>query len=198
MKPGIEYRRIHKKYGNIAEQVNIGGKEFRVRSQGEKRLAQYLELLKVGGYIKDWAFEQTTFKTSAGDPFWIVDFDVLNNDGSFEYWEFKGAVKQQDITKLQLLFETRPEVQINFVFESRTSAAKFSRRKVARHCKGIWIQSTSGKGLTEFDGKTPRKRAKSLRGLRRACDLPSVRTITPETLKTKARRLKSNVNFKDL
>jgi hypothetical protein len=163
--PGIEYmgfetnRKIHKKYGNISEDVVIGGKEFKVRSQGEKRLAQYLELLKIGGYIKDWAFEQTNFKTSDGDSFWLVDFDVLNNDGSFEYMEFKGAVKQQDITKLQLLFEARPEVQISFVFENRTSAAKFARRKVSRRCKGIFIQSASGKGLTEFDGRTPRHKA---------------------------------------
>lgn len=151
-------KRIHKKYGNIAEDVTIGGKSFRVRSQGEKRLAQYLELLKAGGYIKDWAFEQTTFRTSAGDPFYLVDFDVLNNDGTFEYMEFKGAVKQRDITKLQLLFECRPEVKLSMVFENKSSAAKFARRKVSRFCKGIFVQSRNGKGLTEFDGNAPRKR----------------------------------------
>ena len=150
-------KRIHKKYGNITEDVTIGGKSFRVRSQGEKRLAEYLELLKIGGYIKDWAFEQTTFRTTAGDPFYIVDFDVLNNDGSFEYYEFKGMFKQSDATKLQLLFECRPEVKLTMVLESRKEAAKFSRRKVSRFCK-IFIQSTSCKGLIEFDGTTPRKK----------------------------------------
>ena len=151
-------KRINKKYGNISETVTIGGKTCKFRSQGEKRLAWYLEVLKLSRFIKDWAFEQTTFKTSTDENFWLVDFDVLNNDGTFEYYEFKGAVKQQDITKLQLLFECRPEVQITFVFESRTSAAKFARRKVSRQCKAIMMQSTAGKGLTEFDGKSPRKR----------------------------------------
>jgi hypothetical protein len=148
---------IHKKYSNISETVNVGGKTCKFRSQGEKRLAQYLELLKVGGYIKDWAFEQTMFKTSSGDNFWLVDFDVLNNDGTFEYYEFKGAVKQRDITKLQLLFESNPDTVVTFVFENRNSAAKFARRKVSNLCKGIFLQSTSGKGLTEFDGKSSRQ-----------------------------------------
>jgi len=149
-------KRIRKKYGNIAETVEIGGKRCKFRSQGEKRLAQYLELLKIGGYIKDWAFEQTQFKTSNDEKFWLVDFDVLNTDGTFEYYEFKGAVKQQDITKLQLLFEVKPEVQITFVFEDKRSAAKLHRRKVAKQLKAIMIQTA--KGLTEFDGKLPRKR----------------------------------------
>lgn len=191
-------RKTHRKFGNISEEVCIGGKTFRVDSQGEKRLAEYLELLKIGGYIKDWAREQTTFRTSDGDPFWKVDFDVLNNDGSFCYYEFKGPVQQGDITKLQLLFECRPEVQIHFVFENKTSAAKFARRKVSRRCKGIWIQSTSGKGLTEFDGKTPRKRAKSLRGLRRTREKGKsdpYRTDIPETILRKARRLKRDNRF---
>ena len=151
-------KRIHKKYGNIAEECTVGDKHCRFRSQGEKRLAYYLETLKLGGYIRDWAFEQTKFTTAAGDGFWLVDFDVLNNDGTFEYYEFKGAVKQQDITKLQLLFECKPEVIMTFVFENRRSAAKLSRRKISRQLKAIMIQSTSGKGLTEFDGKTPRRK----------------------------------------
>ena len=40
-------KRIHKKYGNISETVYIGGKWLTVRSQGEKRLAQYLEMGRV-------------------------------------------------------------------------------------------------------------------------------------------------------
>lgn len=149
-------KRIHKKYGNISETVSIGGKLCKFRSQGEKRLAQYLELLKIGGHIKDWAFEQTTFVTGNGDKFWLVDFDVLNNDGTFEYLEYKGAVKQQDITKLQLLFECKPEVQLTFVFESKASAVKLSRRKISRQLKSIKIQTAAG--LMEFDGRPPKKR----------------------------------------
>lgn len=146
---------IHKKYGNLSETSTIGGKHCNFRSRGEKRLAQYLELLKIGGYIKDWAFEQTLFKTSDGDKFWLVDFDVLNNDGTFCYYEFKGMVKQQDVTKLQLLFETRPEVKLTMVFESRISAAKLARRKISRY---FLIKILTARGLMEFDNRLPQKR----------------------------------------
>ena len=151
-------KRIIKKYGNISESCQIGDKVCNFRSQGEKRLAQYLELLKLSGHIRDWAFEQTTFKTSAGEKFWIVDFDVLNNDGTFEYYEFKGMFKQSDATKLQLLYECKPDIQLTYVFENKREAGKLSRRKVSRQLKAIMIQSTSGKGLTEFDGRVPKKR----------------------------------------
>ena len=149
-------KRIHKKFGNISQTVTIGGKECRFRSLGEKRLANYLELLKISGHIQDWAFEQTTFRTSAGEPFYIVDFDILNTDGTFEYMEFKGMYKQSDNTKLQLLFECKPEIQFTMVFEDRTSAAKFARRKVSRFCKRVCL--LTARGLMDFDGKTTRKR----------------------------------------
>lgn len=154
-------KRITKHYNNRGEWVTIGGKTFHVDSQGEKRLAQHLELLKIGGYIKDWAREQTTFRSATGEPFWKVDFDVLNNDGTFEYWEFKGKMEQGVVLKLELLLAMRPEVCIKMIFESRSDAAKLAKRKVGQRLLSegkIFIQSTSGKGLTEFDGRTPRKR----------------------------------------
>lgn len=147
-----------RKFGNKPETCYIGEKECKFRSQGEKRLAWYLEALKMSGHIKDWAFEQTTFYTAAGERFYLVDFDVRNNDDSFEYYEFKGMFKQEDATKLKLLFESKPEVQLTMVFENKRQAAKFARRKVSKQCKAIMMQSVSRIGLTEFDGKTPRKR----------------------------------------
>lgn len=150
-------KRITRKFGNRTETATVGGKECNFRSQGEKRTAQYLELLKIGGYIKDWAFEQTTFHFPTGGRY-LVDFDILNNDGSFEYYEFKGLFKREDSLKLELLFAHRPEVQLTYIFECKRQAAKLARRKVSRQLKAIMIQSTSGKGMTEFDGKCPAKK----------------------------------------
>lgn len=150
-------KRITRKFGNRPVSIQYGDKECHYRSQGEKRLGDYLELLKIGGYIKDWAFEQTTFHFPTGGRY-LVDFDILNNDGSFEYYEFKGLFKREDSLKLELLFAHRPEVQLTYVFECKRQAAKLARRKVSRQLKAIMIQSTSGKGMTEFDGKCPAKK----------------------------------------
>lgn len=146
-----------RKFGNRPETVQIGDKECHFRSQGEKRLAQYFELLKLGQHHKDWAFEQTTFHFPTGGKY-LVDFDVLNNDGTFEYYEFKGKFKQEDALKLELLFAHRPEVQLTYVFENKREAAKLARRKVSRLLKSIKIQSTSRIGLEDFDGKCPAKK----------------------------------------
>ena len=156
-------KRFSKSYNNRGEWITIGDKTFHVDSQGEKRLAYHLETLKIGGYIKDWAREQTTFRSATGEPFWKVDFDVLNNDGTFEYWEFKGKMEQGVILKLELLMESRPEVCIKMIFESKSDAAKLAKRNAGqillREGK-IFIQDKNGKGLTEFDGKAPKKRRK--------------------------------------
>lgn len=156
-----KYKRITRKYGNIPETSMIGGKVCNFRSQGEKRLAQYLELLKVGGYIRDWAFEQTTFHFPYGGRY-LVDFDVLTADGCIEYYEFKGMFKKSDADNLEKLFMIRPEVRLTMVFEDLRQAAKFARRKVSRFCK-LKIQSKAKHELKDFDGKTrrPIKRVKA-------------------------------------
>ena len=87
-KMGFETRRFQKNYNNTWVRDTIGGKEYNFRSKGEHRLAKYLELLKVSGHIRDWLYENTTFCfPSEDDPVktWLVDFDVLENDGCARY-----------------------------------------------------------------------------------------------------------------
>jgi hypothetical protein len=143
------------KYGNKPRTAEVGGKVCRFRSGGEYDLACYLELLKIGGYIRDWAFEQTTFRFPFGVRY-LVDFDVINNDGTFEYYEFKGQFKNSDRLKLATLFDKRPEVKLTIVFKNRREAAKIARSKIAGGFKRICLLGKTG--LDDFDGKVPRKR----------------------------------------
>jgi NMD protein affecting ribosome stability and mRNA decay len=145
-------KRFTKSYNARGEWVDIGGKHFWVDSQEEKKLACYLEILKRSGHIRDWAREQTTFTTKTdGDPFWKVDFDVLNNDGSFEYYEFKGVLEKNVYDKLALLRECRPEVKLTMIFSSKSMAAKYLRRKISKHYPA---KIQTAKGLIDFDGRT--------------------------------------------
>jgi hypothetical protein len=144
-------KRLCKEYNNRSEDVCIGGKSFRVRSQGEKKLAMYLEMLKLSGHIKDWAFEQTTFYfPDKLHPVitYLVDFDVLNIDGTFEYYEFKGLFDSNMRRKLKLLGEYRPEVRLTLVFNKKADARKVSK-KMASFCKRVCI--LTAKGLIDYD-----------------------------------------------
>ncbi len=89
-----------RKYGNRPVDVEIDGKMYHFRSKAEYAVAEQLHLLKQQGYIKDFAYEQTKFCfPSEQDPVktWLVDFDVLENDGSFYYIEYKGHVEPEEI-----------------------------------------------------------------------------------------------------
>jgi len=139
-------KRFAKDFNNKPEEVCIGGKSFRVRSQGEKKLALYLELLKVGGHIKEWDFEQTTFHFP--DDKYLVDFDVRTNNDEPEYYEYKGLFDARSRRKLQLLQKYRPEVKLTLVFAKRSDAKKVSK-KMASFCKRVCI--LTAKGLIDYN-----------------------------------------------
>lgn len=134
-------KRFAKNFNNRPETVSIGGKECHFRSQGEIKLANYLELLKAGGHIQDWFYEQTTFVFP--DDKYIVDFDVRNNDNTFEYYEYKGMFDARARRKLKLLNKYRPEIQLNLVFGNKRDAKKVSR-VMASHCKRICVLTAKG------------------------------------------------------
>jgi hypothetical protein len=129
-------KRFAADFNNRPETANIGGKECHFRSQFELHFAQYLEMLKVGRAIKDWAFEQTTF--TFPDDKYLVDFDVINPDGTFEYFEVKGHWDARAKRKLKLLNKYRPEVQITLVFQSKRDMGKVSKR-LTSYCKRVAI-----------------------------------------------------------
>jgi hypothetical protein len=139
-------RRLQRDFKNRSETAIIGGKTCSFRSQGEIRLANYLELLKVGGHIKDWAFEQTTFHFP--DDKYLVDFDVLYPDGRFGYFEYKGMFDARSRRKLKLLMKYKPEVELTLVFGSKSDARRVSR-PIANFCKRICVMTA--KGLIDLD-----------------------------------------------
>lgn len=133
-----EFRVLRRKYGNVPTTIVLDGKPIRFRSKLEYRWANHLEMLKRAGEIKDWRFEQTTFVfDNTGVEKWIVDFDVLNNDDTFEYFECKGMLQKRDIDKLKCLNAERPEVQVTYVFAVKPKISVKKREYLDRFCKRV-------------------------------------------------------------
>lgn len=105
----------------------IGGKTCNFRSKLEYKIAKYLQLLKDSGHIKDWQFEQTTFIFP--DDRYLVDFDILENDGNFYYIEAKGRPDARTKRKLKLLAKYRPEVRVMLVFQNKKDIARLGLSK---------------------------------------------------------------------
>jgi hypothetical protein len=119
---------------NKPEQVTIGGKTHKFRSQGEIKLAHYFELLKIGGHISDWFYETTNFIFP--DDTYLVDFDIRNNDNTFEYYELKGYLTAKSKRNIRLLNKYRPEVKLTMVFLDKKNMKKMGllANKIHRVC----------------------------------------------------------------
>jgi hypothetical protein len=124
-------KRIEQKWGNNPHKAIVGGKECSFDSDGEERLARYLELLKTSGHIKDWNYEQTTFwfkNVKTAPVVWKVDFDILNNDGTFEYYEYKGAIKGRDVSKFRRVAEHYPLAKVTLVLAQKSNKPETLKR----------------------------------------------------------------------
>ncbi len=124
-------KRLAKQYNNQWVYATINGKDYQFRSKSEHKVALYLETLRIGKYIKGWAYEQTTFSfPSEADPVrtWLIDFDVLENDGKFYYIEFKGIVEPDTKRKLSLLSQYRPEVRVVMICSDKKGIKKLGSR----------------------------------------------------------------------
>jgi len=112
-----EDKRLKLKFRNIPVSIHYEGKVIHFKSKLEYRWANHLELLKQAGEIKGWSYETHTFVfDNVGLRNWKVDFEVRNNDDTFEYFEAKGKLRKSDIDKLKLLNRDRPEVEVTYVF----------------------------------------------------------------------------------
>lgn len=142
-------KRFAKEYNNIRTYANIGGKDYNFRSKAEFKVADYLQLLKTSYLIKDWAYEQTKFCFPDKDNpvmTWLVDFDVLENDGSFYYIEYKGYVEPSVKRKLNLLAKYRPEVKLDMVFGSNRDLKRLGVRATAC-CRRVCTLGELTKGI---------------------------------------------------
>ena len=105
------------KYGNVPVHAQVGERTYHFKSKLKYRWAQHLEVLRLGGLIKDWFYEFHTFYFDEGKPKeYTPDFFVRNNDNSFEYYETKGWVQKFDLDKLKRIWDEREDVKITVVF----------------------------------------------------------------------------------
>jgi len=132
-------KRIRQQWNNQPQNATIDGKHYHFRSKLEARWAKYCQFRKEQGLIKDWAYEQTRFLfpgETRGAVQYLIDFDILNNDGTFHYEECKGRLTGKDNTKFRRVRKYRPEVEIDLVMQripkkhsgTLRIAAKYTRR----------------------------------------------------------------------
>lgn len=133
-KMGFQEPPLQKKYGNHVHTAIVGGKSCDFDSDGEHKLADYLQLLKEQGYIKDWERESHSFILV--DTSWKVDFTVRNNDDSFEYYEYKGYVEPRTRKLIMQATDFYPQAQITMVMANKKSAKKLGVRATSR-CKRV-------------------------------------------------------------
>lgn len=77
-------------------------------SKREAEYAQKLTFLKNAGVIRDW-LEQVPVKLPGGSKY-VVDFMVINPDGTIRFVEIKGFETPVFKLKLGLLEASRPEI----------------------------------------------------------------------------------------
>jgi len=78
------------------------------RSEVERRYAERCEFRKLAGEIKDWKYEPLTFRL-ADDLKYIIDFLIVESDGSFTFIETKGAfIRREGLNKFKVAREMFP------------------------------------------------------------------------------------------
>ena len=127
-------------YNNTRVTATIGGKLCRFRSKLEHNYAVYLQFLKEQKQIKDWNFEQTNFifETKArGAKSFLVDFDVLNLDGTFEYHETKGWLQGTDVTKFRRVAKHWPKAKMTLIMSGKSKKDADRLRQIAKYSERI-------------------------------------------------------------
>lgn len=109
----------------------IGGKTYTYRSKFEYRYAVYLEVLKNGGEILDWYYEdEDTFsevKHKSGKvEIYRPDFAIDCVDGTLALHEVKGYFRSCDATKMKLFIE-QYDTPLVLIFARRPVKAQLYR-----------------------------------------------------------------------
>ena len=133
-------KRLVKNYNNVRTVAEVGGKQCKFRSKLEYKVAQYLQMLKVSGHIKDWDFEMMNFEFP--DDKWLIDFTVRNNDDTISYIEAKGRIEGRDRKKLRLVAKYYPQVIIDYVFAAKRDALKM--KTSAKYCRRVCVLRSRG------------------------------------------------------
>lgn len=144
-KMGFERNRRFAMDFNVRPATNVllGSKTYSFRTQGEYKLAKYLQLLQDTGHIKSWSYETTKFIFP--DDSYLVDFDVRNNDDTFEYYELKGYITAKTRRNVKLLAKYRPEVRLTMVFLNAKDMRKM--RTWAKYVYRVCLLSELTRGI---------------------------------------------------
>ena len=80
----------------------------RFKSNLERDYAQKLSHLKWAGEIVEWRYEPLGFRLAA-NTYYYPDFQILKPDGTIEFHETKGRVRQTGRAKWKIAAEMYPE-----------------------------------------------------------------------------------------
>lgn len=139
-KMGFEENRVlHREFNNQRITATVGGKACNFRSKLEYNWALYCQFRKDQGLIKDWWFEQTTFRftdVKAGAVKYLIDFDIRNNDDTFHYEECKGYMSGRDTDKFRKVQKYYPDTIIHLAMQNvpkkETDRIRIARKYVNR------------------------------------------------------------------
>ena len=138
---GFEKNKVlRREFNNQRVQAVIGGKACNFRSKLEHKWAQYCQFRKEQGLIKDWWFEETTFRfenEKCGAVKYLVDFDIRNNDDTFHYEECKGYLSSKDTSKFRKVRKHYPDTKIILVMQSIGKKYNHSLRIAEKHVERI-------------------------------------------------------------
>lgn len=109
--PGAKQEKKHKYHASPKEERTYNGIIF--DSKKEMFVYQKLELAVQAGEIL-YFLRQVPIRFKCGSTYW-VDFLVFYNNGTFEYIEAKGVRTPVYKTKLKLLADEYPHIQIQEV-----------------------------------------------------------------------------------
>ncbi|MCK5609169.1 hypothetical protein KAR91_45260 [Candidatus Pacearchaeota archaeon] len=129
--------KLIRNFNNQRVTATIGVKEYHFRSKLEYRWSLYLEFLKQGGEIQDWFYEKDLFvfpgETTAPVRY-LMDFTIIDKDGSTYYNETKGYHDGSTNTKLRRTAKYYPDAIVELVLMSipkKNKAKGASRRRIA-------------------------------------------------------------------
>jgi len=91
-------------YGGTTKWVNY--KNIRVQGSYELRACKILDKWKDQGKIQNWEYTKDRVKYLGADGnthTYLLDFKVIENDGTFYYVETKGYIKDNDVLKWEAI-----------------------------------------------------------------------------------------------
>ncbi len=94
------------------------GKYIYLKSLYEINFCHYLNFLLQHKAIQSWEYEPDTFwfeGIKRGVVSYLPDFRVLENNGTFTYYETKGYMDQRSKTKLKRMAKYHPDIKLILV-----------------------------------------------------------------------------------